>query len=709
MKKMIARPSGPGKYIIIGPNGRPILFRESIPTGGGPEPGPLVDIRALANVYSVVPPTAPEHDIYFTTGSDTIYPSGFEIEHPVTNERQRFYIETVPSASDYDLFILNVQHPETTAWASDLQSVVWSSYHNKWFGYGATNNEAYPSVYSSLNGKKWIPENSINIFGTTGRRIFVNPTSGQMVSLGSRGTNILYFSSDFTTAGTGSITGSRGPETNMIGWSPDLNRYVAVGTSDGGSSNPARAFLYSDNGINWMTGSQAAYTYGFPNLNSVIWSTTSSLYVASARAQTNTSPAYTIGGIFTSPDGITWTQRNAISQSTNIGAVGYIGYFGVNELNGKFVAHAMINLDPPVLYVATSSNAIDWYKIEIPNSSSLLDTNYTRAHTVGFTTNNKFYVQSAGILNGSTNVFITSSDGVNWGTGSIPTGSNRTSGLTDTVESPTTVFMYDSFGITGVLDKNAPTFISRYYEDTEAIVKFNTSQSSDIYNTYLPWYQADGLWTFQTASGTFWTDFYMYLRDEDLSSNYYGDTVGEVGAGIIVSSSGYLADANTYDEGYEDATVDGVRYIQEYDTDTYGRAIYLEREIPDVTSMTYANATASISITAKSNGRRYMYLYGYFYENQNSTFSSEYGLIVDLVSGSITHYEDPTINSTNNTVFSIYGSDAATTYPHKFTTAPTITDAGDGFWTVSFNLSTRPLPGYNILRSGSIYFTSGSF
>jgi hypothetical protein len=719
MKPIVVSPSGPGKYIVIGSGGRPILFSESIPTGGGPgpEPGPLVGIRALANVYSVTPPTGPLDYIYISSGSYVaLEQQGYEISNPVNSQRQRFYL-SLPSASrQNEFFFASPSEPAKVSWRQYLEQndVVWSSYNNEYIAYGVVDDASYPNIYTSPNGKLWKSSNILTGLNQTNKKLAVNSNTGQIVLVGNREEDILYFSYDLTTAGTGSVTGSRGPAIKEVVWSSDLNRYVAVGSSDGSSNKPYGPFLYSNNGINWMTGSLAADYAQLPTVTSVVWCPTQSLFVAGLDAfYFNTfGQTYTIGGVMTSPDGVTWTRRNAISESI----AGFTS-FRVLEKNGKLVAYSVFDdlntYDSPYGYVATSSNGIDWTKIELPDSASL---NFRQSNNpYNFVNDNKFYFSVYG--DGTNNQYMTSSDGTTWGNTTLTKTINDGIGFTPTYngrveyKSPTQLLFYSDDYNFFVADKTEPLRVYSHYEDSIAIAKFETSQSADIYNTYLPWYEAEGTWAFISASGdSVWTDFNLYLRDDDLNVDYTGNTTGSIGAGIIISSSGYFVDANTYDGGLQDTTVDGVRYIQEYDTDVYNRTIYLERQIPGVSSIT-RDYTASISITAKSNGRRYMYLYGYFYNYPDYSVYSEYGLIVDLIGGSVTYYEDPTIISPSgsfgqNGIFASYNS---TDYQYKFNTAPTMTDVGDGFWNLSFELSARPYPQHSVLRSGSIYFTSGSF
>jgi hypothetical protein len=120
-------------------------------------------------------------------------------------------------------------------------------------------------------------------------------------------------------------------------WSAELGLFVAVGGGNEGLARQ-RVIMYSSDGINWSVGSFSTPNIYYWNFPSVCWSPQLSLFVGVS----NRATASSTGGenrVFTSPDGITWTQPDnpniysynslSICWSPSLGRLVSVGSSGV--------------------------------------------------------------------------------------------------------------------------------------------------------------------------------------------------------------------------------------------------------------------------------------------------------------------------------------------------------------------------------------------
>ena len=170
-------------------------------------------------------------------------------------------------------------------------------------------------------------------------------------------------------------------------WSPTLNRFVSVGSNDFAE--------YSSDGITW-TISQASPVSPSPPLiwngvSYLVWASTLGLFVGCGQQIDGLS-----GGIWTSPDGITWTERvvpNALTINQSLFGIAWSEDLGVLAIPSYLTSN-----------VLTSTDGINWTEQIVTGSELTL----TVADIV--------WSKARGTFLGLTNISstLTSTDGISW-------------------------------------------------------------------------------------------------------------------------------------------------------------------------------------------------------------------------------------------------------------------------------------------------------
>ena len=172
-----------------------------------------------------------------------------------------------------------------------------------------------------------------------------------------------------------------------ICYAKELGLFVAV------SSTGTNRIAVSNNGTTWteLTG-QAASAYA---LNYVAWSPTLGMFVAVGSS----------GSIFTSYDGYNWTQRTSPTTSNQLYTVKWIAEksFFLITSNSAGTANKILK----------STDGITWTGYSSLSTTALSDFDYSPSLDL-------IVVQVYGASN-----FITSSDGQNWSSVSVGSGTNR--------------------------------------------------------------------------------------------------------------------------------------------------------------------------------------------------------------------------------------------------------------------------------------------
>lgn len=656
----------PGKSILVGGG--------TVTGGGGGGNEEFVGIRALA-LKSVG---------LFDSSSESWsgYPDyNYMLFDPITNAEQKFTIERLPSASLFPI----VGSP----YDGKLDSI-WSNYYNKFI----VTTDA--GLLTSENGKLFEPTGLITNPSSVKPMIVSNNAEQIVVALQSNDTlTIKYCSIEDATEGVGTFPiGVTTGSIFSLAYSPTLNRYVGVGRTFGSNTSPQHGLIYSDDGMDWFTGSFGFSWGSFPNIYSVLWAPTQSMFVGvgdNFKVSTN-------DAVYYSMDGITWYTGSA--PGANNGAT-IARFHNILDYNGKLVALGGYTA-PSYASIITSSNGINWSSVEVPNSQSYFALNSYANPTSPFILDGKYAFRVPGPFLYEP-MLLTSSNGQNWGIMSnlfspAPNSPNSIS------YSPSLdkylITDLSGFGIGASVNSVSTDFITyeSFDSDINAILRFETSQSSGVYNTPLQYYSIDQGYGFSTSSNSYrWVQFELYNED---TVPQYTDTYGTASYGIEISSASISNASYTDVVGLEDVEVGGKRYIQEIDDPTLlSRYAYYELdpyyELP-------LNFTQSYSFTVKSEGRRYVYfMYGYY---GDSMLNSDYvGMKIDTIGGSITYYEDVVTNVGN-----VFGTDPA--YGGlKFINPPSIVSSGSGYWTVSFDVGMLDTFTYTTLMPTSIQLQSGSF
>jgi len=635
--------------------------------GGGSE---LVGIRALMTLTNDL----------FDSSSDSInlYGYKFAVENPITNELQVFGLEYLPSASEAQF---NGGNSKTT--------VEWSPYHNKFIAFGEMPNCVGQQPWMSVNGKLWEPTNVLSEIGTEvdRNRYTISSNDGKLVYLTGDNT-IQCIDIDGNSVTNAVILGGTG-SFQCLTYSSNLDRYVAAGLT--GTTATRFPIIYSDDAQTWYTGSyiDEPLVNGIstlPNINEVIWAPTQSLFIGGGRVSRNVDITNK-NFIYYSSDGISWYTGSVTGGPSPFRAVTYHG--DILDINGKLITTAVFTFAGFTYEtrIVTSSNGIDWLVTDVFLPGAQGDAVY------GNIINNKytFGLTGLGVIGDNVKYTFTSSNGQNWGTGSV-TGFSGTYPLSSQAKlaySPTNGIYVASIQSTNDIKVSSDGVIFNQYDsDTLAVVQFQTSQSTEMYNTNLsPWYRVDGEnYLFTTSSNSYrFVQFELY---DDDTVPLGTQTYGTASYGIEISSASISNVSYTDIIGLEDVEIGGIRYIQEIDDPTLvARYAYYEFEPMTINY----NFVEPYSFTVKSSGRRYVYFkYGIY---GDTMAGSDYvGMKIDTVDGVITYYEDANVNS--NGTFSVDPEFSGMI----FTNPPSIVSSGSGYWTVSFDVSMKPLT-YTTLKS----------
>lgn len=169
-------------------------------------------------------------------------------------------------------------------------------------------------------------------------------------------------------------------------WSPTLNRFISVGAFDFAE--------YSSDGITWSI-SQVSPVFPSPPLiwyqiYDAVWASTLGLFVISGQLIDTVS-----GGVWTSPDGITWTERTIPNNLVNkfLFVISWSEELGV-------LAIPVYNTS----VVLTSTDGINWVERTVTGSELILGTF------------NLTWSKARGTFLGVTayDSILTSTDGINW-------------------------------------------------------------------------------------------------------------------------------------------------------------------------------------------------------------------------------------------------------------------------------------------------------
>lgn len=198
-------------------------------------------------------------------------------------------------------------------------------------------------------------------------------TNTKCIAVGSNSTIITSTTQGVTWTGNYSVQSSTGPQLTSIAHSPELDLLVAVGAG-------CQIVTSADNGVTWV---QRAFTHsrlgsvdGSPSLLSVIWCSAKGLFVACG----------SFGMLATSPDGVTWTERDS-------GTGEILNQVCYNVALGKFLIVG-------TRFVLSSTNGTSWSRVA---------TCQTNSGTSGVCSleANGFYVVGG-------NAFMHSPDGATW-------------------------------------------------------------------------------------------------------------------------------------------------------------------------------------------------------------------------------------------------------------------------------------------------------
>ena len=272
-----------------------------------------------------------------------------------------------------------------------LNDVAYGS--NFWVAVGNGLTSTSSILYSG-NGSNWSNCRSGGFIGWYGNGISYNPTSRMWVAVGQGGISsqnaILYSGngSNWSNSLATTFTGNYG---TGISYSSTKNLWVAVGNSD----SPENSILYSGNGTNWTDSHSGGFNGNYMGnyANGISYNPTSRMWVAVGQGDVPEN------SILYSGNGSNWS--NSISG-------GFNGNYGGNY-NGLSIANNGTNLWVAV-GVGDSSNNCILYSGNGTNWSNSLNGFYNSDSLSVTYTGSKF------LINNSSNVLKSSTDGIHWTT-----------------------------------------------------------------------------------------------------------------------------------------------------------------------------------------------------------------------------------------------------------------------------------------------------